>query len=54
MNGRIIEFSELVWLTKDEKLSFIRIKRQETGRHPVRYVSYCVFKVSDVMREIQS
>jgi len=27
---------------------------QEIGRHPVVYVSYSVFKVSDVMREIQS
>jgi len=30
------------------------IKRQEIGRHPVGYVSYSVFKVGDVMREIQS
>jgi len=30
------------------------LKREEEGRHPVAYVSYSVFKVSDVMREIQS
>jgi len=40
--------------TKVKKLSFRRIKRQEIGRQPVRYVSYSVIKVSDVMREIQS
>jgi len=38
---------------QNEKLSFTRIKRQEIGRHPVGYVSYSVFKASDVMREIQ-
>jgi len=38
---------------QDEKISFIRIKKLEVGRHPVRYDSYSVFKVSDVMREIQ-
>jgi len=54
MNRRIIEFRELLWQTKDEKLSFRRIKRQEIGRHPVGYVSYSVFKVSDGMREMQS
>jgi len=46
MNGRIIEFRELLWLTKDMKLTFSRIKRQEFGRYPVEYVSYNVFKVS--------
>jgi len=54
MNDRIIEYRELLWKTKDEKLSFRRIKRQEIGKHPVGNVSYSVFKVSDVMREIQS
>jgi len=39
---------------KDEKLRFRRIKREEIGRHPVGYDSYSVFKVSDVMRKIQS
>jgi len=28
-NGRIIEFRELLWLTKEEKLTFRRIKKQE-------------------------
>jgi len=41
-------------ITKDEKFSFGRIKRQEVGRHPIGYVSYSVFKGSDAMREIQS
>jgi len=40
--------------TKDDKLSFRRIKRQEIGRHPVGYVSCSVFNVSDVMRDIKS
>jgi len=30
-----------------------RTKRQEMGRHPIGYVSYSVFKLSDVMRKIQ-
>jgi len=54
MNGRIIEFRELLWQTKDEKLNFRGIKRQEIRGHPIGYVSYSMFKVSDVMREIQS
>jgi len=54
MNGRIIDFRELLWYTKDEKLSFRRIRRQEIGSWLRRYVSYSVFKVSDVMREVQS
>jgi len=33
---------------------FGKINMDEVGRHPVGYVSYIVFKVSDVMREIQS
>jgi len=45
---------ELMLWPKDKKLSFITIKRQDIGRHAVGYVSYSVFKVSDVMREIQS
>jgi len=45
MNGRIIEFRE--------KRSFRRIKKEEVGRHPVRYVSYSAVKVSGIMREIQ-
>jgi len=45
MNGRIIKFRELLWKTKDEKLCFKRIKRQEVGRHPIGCVS-CVLKVS--------
>jgi len=49
MNGRIIGLESC-----DEKLSCRRIKRQENGRHPVGYVGYSVFKVSDVMKEIQS
>jgi len=35
------------------RYSFRRIKIQELGRHQDVYVSYSVFKVSDVMREIQ-
>jgi len=46
MNGNSIEFRELLWKIKDEKLSFRRIKRQKIGRHAVGYVSYNVFKVS--------
>jgi len=30
------------------------LKREEVGRHLIGYVSYSVFEVSDVMREIQS
>jgi len=33
---------------------FRRIRRQEIGLYPIGYVSYNIFKVSDVMREIQS
>jgi len=40
MNGRITEFREMLRMTKDEKLSFRRMKRQEIGRHSVGYVSY--------------
>jgi len=29
MNGRIIELRELLWETKDEKLSFRRIRRRK-------------------------
>jgi len=54
MNDKIIEFRELLWKTKDEKLSFRRINRQVIERNPVKDVSYSVFKMSDVMREIQS
>jgi len=48
MITRTLEFRELLRWTKDEKLSFRWIKRQEIGRHPVGYVSYSVFKVRDV------
>jgi len=41
-------------VSQREKLSFIKIKREEVGRNPVGYVSYSVFKVSDVMRKIQA
>jgi len=54
MNGRIIGFRELLWQTKDEKISFRRIMRLEVGRNLVGCISYSVFMVSDVMREIQS
>jgi len=54
MSGRIIESRELLWQKKDKKLSFRKNKRQEVGRHPVGYVNYSVFKVSDVMRETQA
>jgi len=43
MNGRIIELTELLWLTKDEKLGFRRIKREKVGRLPVGYVIAIVF-----------
>jgi len=45
---------ESCYVTTYKKLSFRRIKRQEVKIHPVEYVSYNVFKASDVTREIQS
>jgi len=53
MNEEIIEFRELLWQTKDDKLSFRRIRDRKL-KSSVGYVCYSVFKVSDVMREIQS
>jgi len=58
MNGTIIEFREVLWQTKDERLSFRRVRprRQEVERHPVEYVSYIgiysVFKATDVVYEV--
>jgi len=51
MNSRIIEFRELLWWTKYEKLSCIMIKGKEVRKHPVGYV-LAMFSRSDVMREI--
>jgi len=47
MNGSA---KRLFVVDHSEKLSFGRIKREEVGRlrHPIGYVSYSVFKVSDL------
>jgi len=52
MNETILDFRELLWDTKDEKLRFRRFKKETFERHLVEYVSISVFKMSDVMRKI--
>jgi len=52
MNGSIIEFRELLWQTKDEKLGFRRINLErgswKTGSSWIA-IDPSVFKVSDVI-----